>query len=303
MLNLTAVASVKLAPLIVTLVPVGPLVGVKLVIRGATVKSPALVPVPAGFVTVILPVVALAGTVAVILMSELKVKAAEVPLSLTDVVPVKWVPLIVTLIPTAPFRGEKLVIVGPRYTVKLVALVAVPADVVTTIGPVVASAGTVAVILMAELTVKVVAEMPLKLTDVAPVKLAPLIVTLAPAGPLVGEKLVIRGATTKFAALVAVPPAVVTLMGPVVALAGTVAVIWVLEFTVNVAAVPLNLTDVTPKKPEPVIVTGMPTAPLAGRKPVMSALSVNVPTLVAVPAGAVTAIFPVVAAAGTVALI
>ena len=35
----------------------------------------------------------------------------------------------------------------------------------------------------------------------------------------------IRGATVKIAALVAVPPALVTLTGPVVALAGTVAVI------------------------------------------------------------------------------
>ena len=57
-------------------------------------------------------------------------------------------------------------------------------------------------------------------------KFVPLIVTLVPAGPLVGVKLVIVGAlavTVKLLALVAVPPGVVTLSGPVVAPAGTVA--------------------------------------------------------------------------------
>jgi hypothetical protein len=71
----------------------------------------------------------------------------------------------------------------------------------------------------------------LKFTDVVPVKLAPLIVTLVPTGPLVGVKLVILGATVKVARLVPVPAWVVTLIAPVVALAGTVAVIWVLEST------------------------------------------------------------------------
>ena len=55
-------------------------------------------------------------------------------------------------------------------------------------------------------------------------------VTLAPTAPVDGVKLVIRGATTKLVALVAVPPgAVVTPIVPVVALAGTVAVICVLR--------------------------------------------------------------------------
>ena len=68
---------------------------------------------------------------------------------------------------------------------------------------------------------------PLNFTAVAPVKAVPVIVTLAPTAPLVGEKLVIEGAgiTVKLLALVAVPPAVVTLMVPVVAPLGTVAVI------------------------------------------------------------------------------
>jgi len=80
---------------------------------------------------------------------------------------------------------------------------------------------------VAELTVKVVALAPLKVTAVVPVRLVPVITTLDPTPPLVGLKLVIVGAaaTVKSLALVPVPPGVVTAMGPVVAPAGTVAVI------------------------------------------------------------------------------
>jgi hypothetical protein len=77
---------------------------------------------------------------------------------------------------------------------------------------------------VSEVTVKL-ALTELKVTDVAPVKPAPLMVTLVPSGPLVGEKLVIEGAltTVKLFELVTVPPGVVTVTGPVVAPAGTVA--------------------------------------------------------------------------------
>jgi hypothetical protein len=77
-------------------------------------------------------------------VAEVTEKLAAVPLSRTEVAPVKFVPLIVTLIPTIPLVGVKLVIVGGCTTVKLAALVAVPADVVTLIEPVVAPAGTAA---------------------------------------------------------------------------------------------------------------------------------------------------------------
>jgi hypothetical protein len=66
-LNVTVLAPSRLVPLIWTLVPTGPLVGPKLVIVGGaavTVKSPALVAVPLGVVTLIGPVVAPEGTVA-----------------------------------------------------------------------------------------------------------------------------------------------------------------------------------------------------------------------------------------------
>ena len=76
---------------------------------------------------------------------------------------------------------------------------------------------------MADVTVKLAAFTPLNVTAVAPVKFAPLIVTLIPTGPLAGVKLAIVGAIVKEGALVAVPADVVTLSGPVVAPVGTVA--------------------------------------------------------------------------------
>jgi hypothetical protein len=113
-------------------------------------------------------------------------------------------------------------------TVKLVPLVAVPTGVVTDIVPVVAPLGTVAVIDVALTTLYVDADAPLNFTEVAPVKFVPAIVTLVPTTPDVGLNDVIVGAvalTVKLVLLVAVPPGVVTVMGPVVAPLGTVAVV------------------------------------------------------------------------------
>src|SRR2546427_8916971 len=130
----------------VTPVPTGPLAGVKLVIVGEliTVKLPALLAVPPGVVTLIVPVVAPVGTVAWIELAELTVKVALAPLKATTVVPVKLVPLMVTLVPTGPLAGVKLVIVGGLITVKLLVLVAVPPGVVALIVPLAPPEATVA---------------------------------------------------------------------------------------------------------------------------------------------------------------
>jgi hypothetical protein len=72
------------------------------------------------------------------------VKVALAVLIVTDVAPVKFVPLIVTLLPTVPLAGLKLVIDGGFTTVKVVLLVALPAGVVTLSSPLVAPGGTVA---------------------------------------------------------------------------------------------------------------------------------------------------------------
>ena len=103
-------------------------------------KRVELVPVPAGVLTAILPVLARVGTVAVIRVEELTVNVAEVPLNVTAVAPVKLPPVIVTRVPARPLAGVMLVIQGA--TVKFVVLVPVPADVVTAIVPVVAPVGT-----------------------------------------------------------------------------------------------------------------------------------------------------------------
>jgi hypothetical protein len=77
-------------------------------------------------------------------VADVTAKLAAVPLNLTAVVPVKFVPPIVTVVPAGPVAGVKPVMVGGSSTVKLPVLVAVPPGVVTLSGPVVAPAGTVA---------------------------------------------------------------------------------------------------------------------------------------------------------------
>ena len=123
-----------------------------------------------------------------------------------------------------PLPAFAAVNVTPTLTVKLLVLVAVPPGVATLSGPVVAPAGTVAWIAVADVTVKL-ALTPLNVTAVTPAKFVPLMVTLLPTSPLVGVKLVMVGGFTTVNApvLVAVPPGVVTLSVPVVAPAGTVA--------------------------------------------------------------------------------
>ena len=82
------------------------------------------------------------------------------------------------------------------FTVKLPALVAVPAAVVTLIVPVAPAAG-VAVICVAEFTINDKALVPPKFTAVAPVKLVPVITTgVVLSQPAPGVKLVIDGTTT-----------------------------------------------------------------------------------------------------------
>jgi hypothetical protein len=77
---------------------------------------------------------------------------------------------------------------------------------------------------VAELTVKL-AFPPLKPTAVAPRKLLPVSTTLVPAVPLFGANPEILGKGVKDELLVAEPAGFVTVIGPIVALDGTWAVI------------------------------------------------------------------------------
>src|SRR5205814_8778017 len=127
--------------------------------------------------------------------------------------PVKLVPLMVTLAPTGLLPSVRLVIVAVLPSTTLFRSLAVPPGVVTLIGPLVAPAGTVAVIAVAELTVKLALTL-LNSTALASWRVGPLIVTLVPTGPLPGVKLEIVGGliTVKLAALRAVPSVGVTLI-------------------------------------------------------------------------------------------
>ena len=79
-------------------------------VQGVTVKLVALEAVPPGVATVIFPVVAPAGTVAVILVAVLSVNVAATPLKVTAEALLKVLPLMTTLVPTRPEVGVKLVI-------------------------------------------------------------------------------------------------------------------------------------------------------------------------------------------------
>jgi hypothetical protein len=203
-------------------VPTLPLAGLKLEITGpvpVTLKLLPLVAVPDGVVSVIVPVVAPFGTTAVTFPLFTNVNVAAVPLNFTELTPVKFVPWIATVVPTLPLAGLKLVIVGAvPVTLKLLPLVAVPCDVVTTIGPVEAPLGTSTVILCPDaFTLNPGAFVPLNVTDVVPAKSVPWIATLVPTGPLLGSKLELVGRppavaghvvkrTTRTAAIAAVAP-------------------------------------------------------------------------------------------------
>lgn len=199
-------------------------------------KSVALVAVPFGVVTVIGPVLRPVPATTTNCVAEAEVTdLTGTPPIVMLVKPVKFVPVIVTVVPELPLVGVKLVIVGAgatTVTVKLAALVAVPPPVVTLIKPL---AGAKALIEVPPAPIAKDAAVAPNLTLVAPPKLAPLITTSCPTGPLAGEKPLMLGAgnvTVKLVALVAEPPTVVTLIGPLVAPTGTVALIDVAESTV-----------------------------------------------------------------------
>jgi hypothetical protein len=121
-LNLTVpVVEVKLLPLIVIDAPGSPLVAESELITGATVNRTPLLARPAAVVTTTFPVVALPGTVAVMLVADQFVTAAAVPLKVTvPVLAPNVVPAITMEFPPTPLLGVRLVIAG--VTVKDTAL-------------------------------------------------------------------------------------------------------------------------------------------------------------------------------------
>src|SRR5205807_1607008 len=192
----TGFVTSKLVPLMTTDVPVAssatPPVGGAGVNdittgSGCTVNvGPAVV--PDGFTTEIGPVVAPFGANAVIVVSLSTLKTAGLLPKVTAVAPVKFDPVSTTLVVfwllAGPLDGVKDVIVGVPATMKFPALVPVPmvcvvfvSAVVTAIGPDVAEAGTLALILVVGVTGSGVnvALTPLNVTALAPPRFAPVI--------------------------------------------------------------------------------------------------------------------------------
>lgn len=159
---------------------------------------------------------------------------------------------------------------------------------------------------MPELTVNV-AVVPLKLTLAAPVRLVPVMATVVPAIPLAGLRVlrVGSGAVTVKGRPLLGPPGVATTTLPVLAPGGTLVIIWVPEFTVKVAVMPLKVTLVALVRLVPAITIVVPTVPVVGLRLLRAgAGTVRVkgrPLLV--PPGVATVTLPVVAPAGTMAVI
>ena len=157
-----------------------------------------------------------------------------------------------------------------------------------------------------------VAGVPLNVTLVAFASPAPLIVTVVPIPAPVGAKVVMVGGwtTVKPAPYSAVPPGVVTAIGPVDAPCGTTHIIRPAESLVMlVADVELNDTTLAFARFAPVIVTDVPTGPLTGVKALILGIgvcsTVNAVVFVAVPPAVVTVTVqaPTATPAGTVTLI
>ena len=195
-----------------------------------------------------------------------------------------------------------------NVTAKFDPLLAVPPTVTTTF-PEVAPLGTGTTMLVA-LQLLGVALVPLNVTVLLPwfdPKFDPAIVTDVPTTPEAGLSPEIEGVdpdpdpvTTKLTPLLDSPPTL-TITFPEVAPLGTGTTMLVVLQLLGVALVPLNVTVLTPcvePKPEPPIVTDVPTAPDVGFKLVIEGPTVKVtPLLVSPPTPTTT--FPVVAPLGT----
>jgi len=162
----------KLAPVIVTEVPTAPAIGFRLVMLGTapTVKSTPLLGTPPTSTTTF-PVVAPVGTGAVILVLVQFDALGCTPLNVTKLwilptVGPKFVPVMITFVPTGPAVGLILVIAGAGVTVKVTPLLATPLTVMTTF-PVVAPVGTVTSMLLAVQLTAVIAA-PLRVTLLLP---------------------------------------------------------------------------------------------------------------------------------------
>jgi len=295
--KLTAVAPVKLVPVMVTVVPLPTLVGVNEEMVGAAINvNPPKVAVPPGVVTLTLPEVPIPTTAVIVFASTTVNDVAAVPPKLTAVAPVRLVPVMVTVVPELALVGVNEEMVGAGEPINVnPAKVAVPPGVVTLTLPD-APTPTSALIILELSTVNDVAAVPPKLTAVAPPRFVPEMVINVPELAVVGPKKEIVGATINInPAKVAVPPGVVTLTLPKVPAPSTAVMVFASTTVNDVAAVPPKRTVVAPVRFVPVIVTVEPLPALVGVNEEMvgagDTINVN-PAKVAVPPGVVTLTLP-----------
>jgi hypothetical protein len=271
------------------------------------VNAAPLLATPLTFTTT-LPVVAPTGTGATMLVAVQVVGVAAVPLNVTVLAPCevpKFVPAMVTAVPTVAEAGLRLEMLGVGRTVNASPLLGAPPTVTTTL-PLVAAAGTGTTMLVA-LQLVGVAAVPLNFTVLVPCvapRLVPVMVTAVPAAAEAGLKLLSAavGSTVKAMPLLATAATVTTTL-PLEAPDGTGATMLVALQLVGVAAVPFRVTVLEPceaPKLAPVMVTAVPTAAEVGLSPEILGVdsTVNTTPLLA-NAFTVATTLPVVAPAGT----
>jgi hypothetical protein len=281
----------KFVPVMVIEAPTGPEVGLREVVLGpgfVTVnKTPLLASVPV--VTTTFPVVAPFGTGTAMLVALQLVGVPVIPLKVTVLkfcTAPKFVPVMVTEVPTGPDVGFRLVMLG--VTVKFTALLEKPPTVTTApAAPAMAALGT-GTIMLVPLQLVGVAAAPPNMTVPVPCVVPnplPVMVTDVPTGPDVGFRLEMLGMTDKSAPLLATPPTVTTTF-PVVAPLGTAAVMELVDQRVGVAGAPLNVTVLVPCEllnPSPTMVTDAPIVPDDGFSLDMLGSTVKITPLLATP--------------------
>ena len=204
---------------------------------------------PPAALTTTPPVVALPGTVALMLVLLHEFMEAVTPLNVTLPLPCdgpKLLPPITTDDNVGPLLGVKLLMFGAGVTTKATPLLATPPAAATTTFPLVAPEGTATVMLLV-VQEAIAAVTPLKVTELpAPweLKLDPAMTIEEPIAPELGVRLAMLGAgvTVKATPLLATPVEAVTTTFPVVAPEGTVAVMLLVAQDIIGAVTPLKVT-------------------------------------------------------------
>ena len=284
--KLTAVAPVKLVPVMVTVAPTAAGLVNVVIVGAALMVLVVKVNVPPGVVTDTLPGVDTGTTAEIVVGLTMLKEVAAVPPNFTAVVPVKFVPVMVTVAPAAAEVGVNAVMVGAGITKP--AKLPVPKGVETETLPDEPVLPTTAVMLVELFTTNEADAVPPKLTAVAPLKLVPVMVTVAPVSAADGLNEVIVGAAMVKPPRLAVPPGVVTDIVPDVPAATTAVMLVALATLNDAAAVPPKLTVLAPVKLVPVIVTVVPVPADVGVKDVIVGADMVNPASDTVPPGVVT---------------